>query len=205
MLVRDLAIAIHDTCKFLEHVEVVLCDGETRKPLKGKQWLLPNSAVFVALVENDLKRATKKNAAQVDDDKSVTQEHIHILVDCVQLPDGRGAGGFKGMADNDGCIQTRSWPAGQTLSAMERQLVAEAVEDVKTKFDSDTVRVIAHVYTTSLQLTKAPPEGIRMQWLPMDSPELLRIRKFSVRKHLISFASMESCAKTKIKKTKKYS
>lgn len=185
MLVRDLAIAIHDTCKFQEHVEVVLCDGETRAPLKGKQWIMPNTAVLVGLIENE-KKPTKKKKGTGIEDKEQTQEHVHVLVDCVQLPDGSGVGGFARMNEPNVCIQTRHWLPGKSLRDMEEDLVQDALDNMTTRFETDTVCVIPHVYTTSAHASKTVPAGVRVQWVPMDTPELVRIRKFAVQEYRAS-------------------
>ena len=192
MLVRDFALTVREAYSVPEASAVILCDGETARPLRGMHWLLPNSAIQVKIIEAPAATiggpATKpkhgKSCLTLRDDD---RECVTVYLDGIVTPDGNGIGGIflptKTPSGDNPAVLTFHFPNVHTDLENDLLLAEEAVCYVQKRCGLNSMPKIycasMHVIRSALGACK---EKYSAHWLDMDSDILTDIRKKAVQK-----------------------
>ena len=191
MLVRDFAISVRDAYSIPLTHSVVLCDGETGKPLRGMQWLLPNSAVQIKVVnslqsllavEAEARKKAREDTAMASD-TFCQNASVHVYLDAVITPSGDGIGGISLTGHLRPHIMTHIFPNARTAEAVDLLLLKEAIRYVKKTAGVDAIPYVhcASVHIHAAAVAQGTPKKYIAGWVDIDTDALTEIRKKAVR------------------------
>ena len=183
MLVRDFALSVREAYGAPETCAVILCDGETGKPLRGMHWLLPNSAIQVKITDASaigpvtkihVKHTAISTETETDMDMDMdmdmetetetekekeNREAVIVYLDGIITPDGNGIGGIflpaRTKSGDCPAILTFHFPSVQTTRENDLLLAEEACRYVRLRCG---LNCIPKIYCASTHVIRSSLE-----------------------------------------------
>ena len=197
MLVRDFALSVREAYGVPDPCSVILCDGETARPLRGMHWLLPNSAIQIKIIEappaavpvtaRGYKPPTKGTSDSDADTPQGAKEGVTVYLDGIITPEGHGIGGIylpaTTQSGDSPAVITFKFP--DVLSEHDNDLLLkeEAVRYVQQRCG---VHCIPKIYCASRHVILSAQatenrDKFTSHWMDVDSSVLTTIRKQAVK------------------------